>query len=124
MIKPYSPDALAGALQDRAHKDVGRSRSAKVSKGNTMPDKSKHSLEPHQVDRLVDIAQTFHWMARRYADGRMSYATSLFNECVRSLLAMGIELNPTQDGTIWARDSMGRAYDKLTDEEAQSDAII
>ena len=67
---------------------------------------------------LKQIVIDFHWMARRYADGRQSYATGLFNDHTRALLAMGIELNPTGDGTIWAKDSAGRAYDGLTDEEA------
>lgn len=57
-------------------------------------------------------------MARRYVDGRSSYSTGLFNEHVRVLIKIGIELNYTGDDTIWAKDSMGRAYDGLTDEEA------
>lgn len=71
-----------------------------------------------ELEALRRIAVDFHWMARRYADGRSSYVTGLFNDYTRALLAMGVELNPTGDGTIWARDAMGRAYDGLTDEEA------
>lgn len=56
---------------------------------------------------LKRIIEDFHWMARRYADGRMSYAVSLFNDCTRKALDLGCELNPTADGTIWARDGMG-----------------
>ena len=67
---------------------------------------------------LEAIVGDLHWQARRYADGRSSYATGLFNGHTRALLAMGIELNPTGDGTVWARDAMGRAFDGLTDEEA------
>ena len=68
--------------------------------------------------RLKSIAVHLHWMARRYADGRQSYATSLHNENTRELIAMGVPLNATGDGTLWARDSGGRAYDGLTNEEA------
>lgn len=68
--------------------------------------------------RLKAIAVHLHCMARRYADGRQSYATSLHNENTRELLAMNVPLNATGDGTLWARDSAGRAYDCLTDEEA------
>lgn len=59
-------------------------------------------------------------MARRYADGRATYATTSFNHATRTLLSMGIDLGETirTDGTIWARDGHGRAYDGLTDEEA------
>lgn len=60
----------------------------------------------------------FHWMARRYADGRQSYATSLFNDHTKALLALGIEFNETGDKTIWARDRDGRGYDGLTEQEA------
>lgn len=67
---------------------------------------------------LRAIARDLHWMARRYADGRMTYAASTVNEHTRTLLALGVKLNPTGDGTIWARDGMGRAYDHLSDEEA------
>lgn len=62
---------------------------------------------------LIDL----HWMARRYADGRQSYATSLFNDIARRLIAAGIKLNQC-DGTLFARDAMGRGFDGLTDEEA------
>jgi len=67
---------------------------------------------------LERIVVDLHWMARRYADGRASYATGLFNGHTRDLIRLGIHLNPTGDGTIWARDRMGRGCDGLTDEEA------
>ncbi len=57
---------------------------------------------------LKAIAIHLHWMARRYVDGRQSYATSLHNENTRELLAMGVPLNATGDGTLWARDAGGR----------------
>lgn len=63
---------------------------------------------------LIDL----HWMARRYADNRQSYVTSMFNGITRELVAMGLKLNATGDNTIWARDAFGRDYDGLTDEEA------
>lgn len=69
-------------------------------------------------EALKSIASALHWMARRYADGRQSYVTSMFNELTRALLRRGVELNRTGDGTIWARDAMGRAYDGLTESEA------
>lgn len=74
--------------------------------------------DKQMIERLKNMCQELHWMARRYADGRRSYATCLFNDLTRILLHQGIDLNPTADGTIWARDGMGREFDKLTDEEA------
>jgi hypothetical protein len=52
--------------------------------------------------------------------GGVVHATSLFNEHTQSLLNLGVELNPTADNTIWARDAMGRSYDKLSEEQASS----
>ena len=57
-------------------------------------------------------------MARRYADHRSSYAPHTYNQRTRTLLTIGVKLNPTGDGTVWARDQMGRAFDGLTVDEA------
>lgn len=57
-----------------------------------------------------------HWMARRYADGRCSYAPTLLNRRVRDLLAFGYELK----SPLFARDGMGRLYDGLSDDEVQA----
>jgi hypothetical protein len=56
----------------------------------------------------------FHWMARRYCDGRMSAAPSVFNDHVRELVANGIDMRQP----LFARDGCGRAFDRLTDAEA------
>ena len=69
-------------------------------------------------DELRDVAATLHWMARRYADHRGSYAAGLLNDCVRKLLRAGVRLVPTADDTVWARDQQGRAFDGLSDAEA------
>lgn len=69
-------------------------------------------------DDARDMAVNLHWMARRYADGRQSYAVGMFNEITRRLLAAEVRLYQTGDGTVWARDGGGRAYDGLTDAEA------
>lgn len=58
------------------------------------------------------------WFARRYADGRMTHAASTYNSHTRALLALGLHLNPTGDGTLWARDGAGRRFDGLSDAEA------
>jgi len=63
---------------------------------------------------LIDAAHCFHWMARRYADMRSSYAPSMFNEHVRKLRALGFGLKHP----LFARDGMGRTYDGLTEAEA------
>ena len=81
-------------------------------------------LQPYQIEKLIEIVRDFHWMARRYADGRMSYVTGMFNEHVRALQQMGIELNPTGDDTIWAHDRMGRAFDNAPQDAEQLELSI
>src|SRR5690606_41919010 len=71
-----------------------------------------------ELEALRRIVVDLHWRARRYVDGRTSYATRLFNDHTRALVALGVELNRTSDGTIWARDGMGRAYDGLPEAHA------
>jgi hypothetical protein len=68
------------------------------------------------LEKLVQIVVDFHWMARRYCDGRSTYAPHLLNEHVRVLQQMGIELNPTGDNAVFARDGAGRVYDKLPED--------
>lgn len=78
---------------------------------------------PEQVAKLIDVIIDFHWMARRYADGRMTYATSLFNNHTDALLELGIPLNMTADQTLYAQDGMGRRFDGLNVAHAHLAAI-
>jgi len=71
-------------------------------------------LENHQLKKIIS---DIWWMARRYADGRSTYATGMFNNAIRQAEALGVELNPKPEGTIFARDGMGPGYAGLTQEE-------
>ena len=57
------------------------------------------------------------WMARRYADGRQTYAVNMYNEIALNCLRIGIKLN-TCDGIVWARDGGGREFDGLSEARA------
>lgn len=71
------------------------------------------------------------WQARRYCDGRATYATSTYNDATRVLIGLGVlprhnlEGTELQEGddfhwpenTPWARDGMGPGLGKLTPEE-------
>lgn len=70
-----------------------------------------------RVNTLERACKDLQWMAKRYAEGRRSYAVSMLNEITRTLLALGIELNPCGEGTVWARDGGGFLYGGLTKEE-------
>jgi hypothetical protein len=61
--------------------------------------------------QLETIIYDLHWMARRYADGRSSYAPGLLNRHVNELLEMGFNFKKP----LYARDGMGRNFDGLTD---------
>ena len=65
---------------------------------------------------IKNAVRDLHWMARRYADGRCSYAPGMFNDRVRDLLAAGFELGQP----LFARDGMGRAFDGLTEDEVSA----
>jgi hypothetical protein len=70
-----------------------------------------------RCSQLMRIAIDLHWMARRYADGRCTYAPGMVNNAVRTLLMFGAELNISGDQTPWARDGMGPGYSGLSKEE-------
>jgi len=72
-----------------------------------------------QRDRLQELLASVLPYARRYADGRSSEATGIVNNAVRELQAMGVAVPDLGDGTVFARDAMGREFDHLTPEEAE-----
>lgn len=66
-----------------------------------MTKKCKRCKELEQI--ILDI----HWMARRYADGRRSYAVSMFNDAVSKAVEMGLNLKldtVVTPPTIYAKD--------------------
>jgi len=75
----------------------------------------------HRAKALERIAIDLHWMARRYVDGRSSYAPALFNGHVEALLALGVTLKATCDETIWAKDGRGRTPGRRTAREELAD---
>jgi hypothetical protein len=53
---------------------------------------------------IVDIA----WMARRYADGRKTYAVGMYNDACFDAVNLGCRIRPdfAEDGKLFARDGM------------------
>lgn len=84
-------------------------------------ERENRELREDRAVLLTALKETL-WMARRYADGRMTFSASDINRNVRALLHRGFDVERWDgiraDGTPWARDGMGRAFDKLSDEEA------
>ena len=70
-----------------------------------------------QLRAVLAAAEKLHPWSRRYCDMRMTYAPGEHNDATRTLLKLGADLHDG-DGTLYARDGMGRLYDGLTDAEA------
>lgn len=59
------------------------------------------------VAELKDVIEAIHWMARRYATGRHTYAPSMFNDAIRIAKKHGVHLKPDSietPPTLWAED--------------------
>lgn len=57
------------------------------------------------INDLERIVRDTLWMARRYADGRSTYAPETVNKCIDLALELGIELNgPPEE--MYAKDGM------------------
>ena len=57
------------------------------------------------IDNLEYIIRETLWMARRYADGRSTYAPTTVNECIDLALKLGIDLSgPPEE--MYAKDGM------------------
>lgn len=56
--------------------------------------------------QLQSIILDTHWMARRYADGRRSYASGMFNRAMDRALALGLPLkeDTALNATFYASD--------------------
>ena len=47
--------------------------------------------ENQQLRRIIN---EIHWMARRYATGRRSYAPSMFNDAIKIAIDLGCDIKP------------------------------
>ncbi len=63
---------------------------------------------------LAEIVRDLHWMARRYADMRQSYAVSTFNVHTMRLVRAGLTLNPCAEDELFAKDAQGPKYEGVT----------
>lgn len=72
----------------------------------------------YENDLLRKMAEDLQIYAKRYADGRRTFACHTVNEHTRVMLQLGIPVNPGAEQIIWALDGGGRPYDRLTEEQA------
>lgn len=63
------------------------------------------------TNELQNEIRDLHWMARRYVDGRATYAVSLFNSITRTLIREGILLESTSKDPLFAKDLHGPTYE-------------
>lgn len=93
--------------------DIQREAQAGGTDLPALIDKHRASRNPEvrslarAAEAVVNAVKDLHWTSRRYCDGRRSYAVGMHNDHTRTLLALGIPLNPTGDGTLWAADGNG-----------------
>lgn len=60
---------------------------------------------------LEHIVKETLWMARRYADGRSTYAPGLVNECIDLAIKLEIDLHgPPEE--LYAKDGLLREWDR------------
>ena len=68
--------------------------------------------------QLREACLDLQWMARRYADGRGSYAVGVVNAITRYFVSIGMPiLKDPIAKTMFARDAMGRNFDRLAPHE-------
>lgn len=65
--------------------------------------KGERDALQNEFDAVGVALRDLHWMARRYADGRRSYAPGLFNEHTKTLLMLNIALDGSEG--LFARDA-------------------
>jgi len=60
-----------------------------------------------RCEKLVSVILDTHWMARRYADMRRSYASGMFNRAMDRALALGLPLKEDSalNATFYADDA-------------------
>lgn len=67
------------------------------------------------INDLERIIRDTLWMARRYADGRSTFAPGMVNECIDLALELGIELDgPPEE--MYAKDGMLGEWNPLLGE--------
>ena len=81
--------------------------------------KKLHAEDKKILDQAVKkIAADLQIMAKRYADGRHTFACLTVNQHTKALLDMGVTLNPGAERIIWALDGGGdRFQTDLTPEQ-------
>lgn len=90
--------------------------------GDVKTHEAAESLRAALDEARAIIRETL-WMARRYADGRGTYATSSYNDAARKALAAGIvEASSGKDEPIWASDLAGASYAGLS--QGEHDAAV
>ena len=53
---------------------------------------------------LLGVIQDIYWMARRYADGRQTYAVSMYNDALIEAMTEGFVPRTGSAEGIWAAD--------------------
>ena len=61
----------------------------------------------HREEQLERIIIDIYWMARRYADGRRSYAVGMYNDAIDSAVKLGLPIKQDPIAkSYYAKDGM------------------
>lgn len=72
-------------------------------------------MKSKREEQLESIIRDIMWMARRYADGRSTYAPNMFNRAMDLCIDLGVNVKPDgPDQKIYADDGMLGKYDPKT----------
>ena len=97
---------------------LGRRLLERMGTGPTELDEFELERVLAYVSTLEQYIQECDWLARRYAEGRRTYATGQYNDAKRAVLATGLELElDPLTSTPWARDGSGARFCGLSAEE-------
>lgn len=83
------------------------------------PERQADLADLSAEDAVQWMVEVIHPLAHQYADGRATYASSMFNDATRTLRAAGFDLSPTEalGRSVWVMDGMGDSYARLSPAE-------
>ena len=64
----------------------------------------KERSQTKKADTLEKVVIDIQWMAKRYVDGRRTYAVAMYNDAIKKAIDMGLHFREDCDGEIFAKD--------------------
>lgn len=110
----------------RSQIDIPRTLVFPKATGRTASEVYWLQIEPSKDERIAvleGVIRDIHWMARRYADGRKTYAPGMFNRAIERCLGVGLELDGKKEG-LWAGEGARLAALDKRQEPPEGERVI